>query len=760
MALTLVQSANSWGSSVSLTGVAAGNLIIVSQNNNEAGPTTWTCSDGTSSFVSCTAISDGETKVQHFYLLSANAGNKTYTVSGIEDYANSISVYELSYDGALSLDDTANNSGSSTSITSGNLDTTGYAFVIAMAYCAGGDGWSSCQVNGSAADGTNSYYNNGSVGFYSRIEQSFTGAATCTFASSSLYTCSAIAIKEDTTTITRVVDPDMGTGYDYDSLSDWEADLGDTTSGNLPADNEIAVAKCRCTGGTADSDAVTVDGWTTDSTRYIKIWTDPTESYRHAGKWETGNKYRLVASRGCGIGSLNIKEHYVRIVGLQVDNTAADQAVGITMYDCSASTNSRVEIVGNVIRLTGGSGTGGHYGIVYIERVNCYVINNVVYDYEYGIYINYNETAVESCIYNNTVVDCSISGITNYGWGGATQRAYNNIVQGTSSSGNYVQVPYDASGNNISEDTSSPNEAYQQKVVTFLLEGSDDFHLDSTDTVAKGYGTNLYNDASYPFQTDIDGQDRGSTKDSDSFTNTNGTLLNTHNSIWDPAASKNLSEAEIQGNAVVCNIAWGDVFAIYNNGQPANQTSQAVFKATASPKPETRSVIVRASSTTEGYRLKFEDTSGNNYTSLKLNKNGSWAYTFSSSGSWSCLVDHPLRLEVVTVGSDAVLTAFVDGVQVGSAYTDSSSPITSGYPGFHVGADATTSSYAVDSWESAAPWDIGADEYIDSYQLPVNRQYVRGATATWYEVVDVYVLVGDEWVPDKLIRILDDGDWI
>ena len=48
----------------------------------------------------------------------------------------------------------------------------------------------------------------------------------------------------------------------------------------------------------------------------------------------------------------------------------------------------------------------------------------------------------------------------------------------------------------------------------------------------------------------------------------------------------------------------------------------------------------------------------------------------------------------------------------------------------------------------------------DVYELPTNRQYVRGASETWYEVVDIYVLKDGVWEPDKVIKILDNGGWI
>jgi len=117
------------------------------------------------------------------------------------------------------------------------------------------------------------------------------------------------------TEVIKIVDPDNGSGTNYTSLSAWEAgEQGDLTG----ARDEIAVAKCRCTGGTADTTGLIIEGWTTDSTRYIKIWTDPAESYRHNGKWTTGNKYRLYTSDYWGCIFLNQSPIHIKIIGLQL----------------------------------------------------------------------------------------------------------------------------------------------------------------------------------------------------------------------------------------------------------------------------------------------------------------------------------------------------------------------------------------------------------------------------------------------------------
>ena len=72
------------------------------------------------------------------------------------------------------------------------------------------------------------------------------------------------------TEVVKIVDPDNGAGADYTSLSAWEA--GEEK--DLQQADEIAVAKCRCTSGSADTDYVVIDGsWNTDADHYIKIWT-------------------------------------------------------------------------------------------------------------------------------------------------------------------------------------------------------------------------------------------------------------------------------------------------------------------------------------------------------------------------------------------------------------------------------------------------------------------------------------------------------
>ncbi|WP_028319355.1 hypothetical protein [Desulfobulbus elongatus] len=125
-----------------------------------------------------------------------------------------------------------------------------------------------------------------------------------------------------TTESIRIVDPGNGAGTDYTSLNLWAvAEAADLVSADI-----IAVAQCRATGGAADTTMVqSLSGWLSDSNRYVKIWTDPTEEYRHSGRWDDA-AYRLSASTNQAqtvlralddIGTANL---HVHIRGIQVRN--------------------------------------------------------------------------------------------------------------------------------------------------------------------------------------------------------------------------------------------------------------------------------------------------------------------------------------------------------------------------------------------------------------------------------------------------------
>ena len=293
------------------------------------------------------------------------------------------------------------------------------------------------------------------------------------------------------TTVTNVVDPNNGAGTNYTSLNAWEAGM----QKDLVMANEISIAKCRCTGGTADTTAVTVDGWTTDATRYIKIWTDPTEGYRHNGTYQTGNKYRIEVDAYWST-ILDNEEPYTKIIGIQIYNNGGNNGGGGIFSNWGMYTTVDKCIIRCVSTK---SSTTAMTARGYDDKIS----NTLVYGWGYGFY---EQQSAGAEIYNVTIVDCT-TGI--YAEANAGVNAKNVLIKGgttnfsLSATGNTVS--YCASSDATADDIGGTGNRVNQ---TFTFVGTDNYHLASNDAGARNYGTDLSADSLLAFSDDIDGQTR------------------------------------------------------------------------------------------------------------------------------------------------------------------------------------------------------------------------------------------------------------
>lgn len=188
---------------VALTGVGASNLIEI-WVKHEGTPVGIVVSDGTTTLTPATKTNHANNDLsgQHQYLLVANSGNKTYTVSftgGVTRPFIRVVVNEYSYSGTASLDGEAGNTSTgSTSVTSTNMTTTatdGVAFGGYAEYDVGS--LSSMQVNGVAADGSQGVTNS-TFAWRKTFSAGFTGAATATLSAGTFaWICRAIAFKAE-----------------------------------------------------------------------------------------------------------------------------------------------------------------------------------------------------------------------------------------------------------------------------------------------------------------------------------------------------------------------------------------------------------------------------------------------------------------------------------------------------------------------------------------------------------------------------------
>jgi len=99
-------------------------------------------------------------------------------------------------------------------------------------------------------------------------------------------------------------------------------------------------------------------------------------------------------------------------------------------------------------------------------------------------------------------------------------------------------VQYCASSDATADDTDTTGNRINQ-TFTFVDAANDDYHLDSADAGAKGFGTDLSADADYPFDWDVDGDTRGTTWDIgfDQITGVGGGLTTSDVSVLDLTAT-------------------------------------------------------------------------------------------------------------------------------------------------------------------------------------------------------------------------------
>ena len=308
------------------------------------------------------------------------------------------------------------------------------------------------------------------------------------------------------TEVVKIVDPG-GTG-DYTSLSAFVT--GEAR--DLVTEDEISVAKCRCTNGSADSTNITINGFTTDSTHYVKIWTDPSDtrgdgrggSYRHLGIWPSSGKiYRFNAR-------FYISNNYVCVDGLAIKASS-----GVTTGVIYANTVSGIKVSNCYTENIG-------YGSAVAAEKSTITVWNTIgvisggYDHAACVAFLARTTPASISAYNCTGNSISIChGIFGINTSNVHSYAYNCI--GESQGGYYAEYSacYQLCNTskkilgdyNISDDTSAPGDnSIHSVTLTYKDKSNKDFHLSSSDTDAidsgmEDPGSGLYDD-------DIDGDSR------------------------------------------------------------------------------------------------------------------------------------------------------------------------------------------------------------------------------------------------------------
>lgn len=178
-----------------------------------------------------------------------------------------------------------------------------------------------------------------------------------------------------------IVDPD-GTG-DYLNWDAWEDDFGGVAdSGDCVGQDEIARANLQCTGGSADTTAMTVSGWTSTSADcYPELTATLEDGFRHANVWPTsGNIYRNHSVGGNP--AADIREEYTKIRGV------AAHTQNVTAGNGCFELNAAWVVCDSCLVYAQGSNNSGKSGfrseVSSVSPVYVYLINCHVYDFPGG----------------------------------------------------------------------------------------------------------------------------------------------------------------------------------------------------------------------------------------------------------------------------------------------------------------------------------------------------------------------------------------
>lgn len=180
---------------------------------------------------------------------------------------------------------------------------------------------------------------------------------------------------------------------------------------------------------------------------------------------------------------------------------------------------------------------------------------------------------------------------------------------------------------------------------------------------------------------------------SDSFTGTANTLLATHDSHW---AGNSAGNCKLSGSSTVwTSTSYLTCGASYTAS--TSDTSQVVVSGfTGGTSPTSKGVTLRVDPAfTVSYWLYLGTPSGGNWTRCAIFKTGVSKVTTTVSFSQS--VDHTIKA-VASGTNPVVLTLYVDGSSA-CTYTDSSSPLSAGYPGIVVAGNGTNANNTLSAWQ-------------------------------------------------------------
>lgn len=298
------------------------------------------------------------------------------------------------------------------------------------------------------------------------------------------------------TTVTTTV---KASGGDYTSLAAWEA----AQQADLTALDQIREAACY---NFADSAGpVEIAGWTTDATRYARIYAVDNHGGLYGGAGGTSS-YRLLG--GGALDSLLVNQSYTHVEGVSVAMTHDDNNLSGVRVDPAAV--AYVERC--IVKYTPVAPTYGNYNLGIAggsDRTASLYISNCLILWRLGA-TRTDTAAVWSSKHvsgNTFISNCTIIGD---GFNTGIRDGYSDTIAKNclAYQAAFLNAFNAASTNCASSDTSATMAASRiSQTFTFVNAGADDFHLTAADAGAHTFGADLHADT-YPFSVDIDSNTR------------------------------------------------------------------------------------------------------------------------------------------------------------------------------------------------------------------------------------------------------------
>lgn len=292
------------------------------------------------------------------------------------------------------------------------------------------------------------------------------------------------------TTVTKTI---KSSGGDYTTLSAWEA----ANQADLTATDEIRQAECYTF---VDNSTTNITGWTTDATRYIRVFA--ASGSEAAMPYGGGYRIERTAPNDC----LYWDEAYVRVERISCQASAS--AAAASWFCVSQATTGESRVIGCLVRLVANTATSitcRHIG----TGGTMIVVNTVVHSTgSTGAAIAIGKSNNTNLLY---AYNCLAYRCTTAFRGNGTTGVFKNCIydKGDITAGSHFDAAHGDSNYNASTEAGVPGaNSRSSQTFTFTNEVGEDFHLDSADGGAKGFGVDLSGDATYPFSVDFDNASR------------------------------------------------------------------------------------------------------------------------------------------------------------------------------------------------------------------------------------------------------------